>query len=169
MFLTGKIDGQLDINLLQEALEILTSRHESLRTSVHWENLDSPVQVVRKNAVIPFAFENNHAGSRDKLRSAADRPLFDLTDAPLSSLDLYEVEAGRYQFRWAFHHILADGWSAAIYLEDLIEIYGRLATSGDTNLGELPTLGDYRSHVAGRDVEPGSVELARAAVEHGGV
>ena len=32
----------------------LLDRHESLRTSYHWEGLEEPVQIVHKNIKIPF-------------------------------------------------------------------------------------------------------------------
>src|SRR5215204_5278240 len=50
------LKGKIDIEAFQNAWRQTIQRHEVLRTSVHWEKLDKPVQVVHKEVSFPFTF-----------------------------------------------------------------------------------------------------------------
>jgi hypothetical protein len=52
------LNGKINIEAFQNAWLQNIQRHEVLRTSVHWENLEKPVQVVHREAVLPFTFRD---------------------------------------------------------------------------------------------------------------
>src|SRR5262249_31547048 len=53
---------------------------------------------------------------------------FDLGQAPLMRLSVVELGGGRQRVSWTMHHLLLDGWSTAIVLDDLARIHQGLAT-----------------------------------------
>ena len=53
---------------------------------------------------------------------------FDLARPPLLRLALHRLKDDHYQFVWTSHHILIDGRSRQILLEELFAIYDALAT-----------------------------------------
>ena len=50
------LDGIINLEAFQAAWRQNIQRHQSLRTSVHWENLEKPVQVVHSKVPLPFTF-----------------------------------------------------------------------------------------------------------------
>ena len=52
------LKGKINLEAFQNAWRQNIQRHEVLRTSVHWENLEKPVQVVHKEVALPFTFHD---------------------------------------------------------------------------------------------------------------
>ena len=65
------LKGKINVEAFQNAWRQNIQRHEVLRTSVHWENLEKPVQVVHREALLPFTFhdwsENTEIEQKAKL------------------------------------------------------------------------------------------------------
>ncbi|WP_032632401.1 AMP-binding protein, partial [Pseudomonas syringae] len=81
-----------------EAMQTVIARHDILRTSVHWEGLETPVQVVWRHALLQV----------DTLSSAAGITL-NLGQAPLMRLICIESSSNeRVQATLLFHHIAMD-------------------------------------------------------------
>ena len=100
----------LDIHRLQTAIDQLIARHESLRT--HFENKDGHiVQVVNNSAVCTVEILKT-----DDIASFI-RP-FDLGIAPLLRVGVYENTV-----MIDMHHIITDGSSMPIFLQELNELY----------------------------------------------
>src|SRR5688572_26921508 len=52
------LKGEIDITAFQNAWQQTIYRHEVLRTSVHWEKLEKPVQVVHREVGFPFTLHD---------------------------------------------------------------------------------------------------------------
>src|SRR5688500_11483931 len=50
-----RLDGPLDVDALARAWSVVVARHGALRTSIVWDGLDEPVQVVHRNVEVPLA------------------------------------------------------------------------------------------------------------------
>ncbi|MEM7483554.1 MAG: condensation domain-containing protein, partial [Acidobacteriota bacterium] len=85
--------------------------------------------------------EVDRQGEADRLRtSEAARP-FDLARGPLLRTVLLHLGPAEHVFVATFHHIITDGWSTAIFLRELVDLY---AGDQDANLPPLPVqYGDY--------------------------
>ncbi len=120
----------VDAPALRRAWEAVTARHDVLRTSLRWENLESPVQDVHSDAAIRWA-EKDWRGSEgatqeQRLRAFLDaerRANFDLREAPLHQLTLLRLADDRYQLVWTWHHTIIDGRSSTIVLRDVFARY----------------------------------------------
>ena len=81
-----------------EALQVVIDRHDILRTSVHWDGLETPLQVVWRQARLQV--------DRHPVAGAAR---LELSQAPLLRLVREEAQAGRpVQATLLFHHIAMD-------------------------------------------------------------
>ena len=142
----------LDPAALRNAWEQVAERHAVLRTSFRWENVEEPVQQVHRRIEIPIAIEDwsdlSVAEQTRRLaeRLAADRERgFDLREAPLVRLALFRLAAQRWELLWTFPHILLDGRSFPIVLDEVFSLYDA-GRRGATIA--LPTPPPYRDHVA---------------------
>jgi hypothetical protein len=128
--LTCVLEGALDLVAFQEAWRVVTARHPALRTSFHWKDLECPVQVVHLRAEIPWFVEDWSARSADErerrwVKQAEEdrRRPFDVSTPPLMRCALSRIGHDTYRFRWSQHHLLLDGWSSAIVLDDVLAAY----------------------------------------------
>ncbi|MGH9668271.1 MAG: condensation domain-containing protein, partial [Bryobacteraceae bacterium] len=132
--------GQLCPDRFQQAWQALVDRQPVLRTSFHSQNLDKPRQVVHKQAMLPWTFEDwrtlPSGTRREQWREEveSDRKAgFRLDRAPLMRCRLVQTAEDEYLFRWTHHHLLLDGWCLSIVLRELFDLYGRL------DRGEVPS------------------------------
>ncbi|NTS40747.1 hypothetical protein HRG84_07490 [Flavisolibacter sp. BT320] len=146
------LKGKINLEAFQDAWRQNIQRHESLRTSVHWENLDKPVQVVHREVSLPFTFQDWSENSEQEqkirlqtlLKSDAEEAL-NLNKAPVLRIFLVKLSADKHFLLWDCHHILADGWSGSIILKDLLAFYE--ANCSGKNEPALPAIPSYKSYL----------------------
>ncbi|HKY26781.1 MAG TPA: condensation domain-containing protein, partial [Pyrinomonadaceae bacterium] len=127
------LHGDVKPQLLERAWQSVVSRHASLRTSFHWENLDKPLQAVMPEAQLPFEHhdwrELSEAGQEERLTTLLkeDRAHgFRLSEAPLMRLALIRLSKDLYRLIWTVHHIILDAWSASIVQNEVLSSYATL-------------------------------------------
>ncbi|MFE9746689.1 amino acid adenylation domain-containing protein [Saccharothrix saharensis] len=116
-----RLTGPLDVARLERALDALACRHDALRTTFDVVG-DEPVQVVAPHGTIPLRV----LPARDGGPSAADLGLdepFDLRRGPLSRAVLGPLGPDEHLLVLVQHHIVTDGWSVQVLLEELAELY----------------------------------------------
>lgn len=150
--LRGTLRGMLEVETYARAWQQVIDRHPALRTSVHWRDLEKPLQVVFREVHLPWAQEDWRAlpvaaqQARLEAYLAADRQRgFDLSQVPALRLALFQAAEDRWHFVWSCHHVLLDGWSGALVLEEVAACYEALR--GGTDAG-LPAARPYRDYVA---------------------
>ena len=140
-----RLEGALSPSLLRESWRAVIRRHPILRTSFHYERLDLPVQVVSDDAE-PEWQESDWRGTpaeeiEQRLNAMLDedrtRP-FELGRAPLMRLAVVRVADEAWWLVWSYHHLLLDGWSTYLVLDDVFGWYRELAA------GRLPERGAPR-------------------------
>ncbi|MFE9943147.1 non-ribosomal peptide synthase/polyketide synthase [Bacillus velezensis] len=115
------LEGRIDMNRLQSAFQSLIQRHESLQTGFEMIRGEL-VQVIKPQA--DFSIERYKAADEEveELFRNFVRP-FDLSQAPLLRAGLIELEQDRHVFMFDMHHIVSDGASMNIFVEELIQLY----------------------------------------------
>lgn len=116
-----RIEGKIDIEFFKEALGKLIDRHETLRTSFHIVN-GEPVQKINSEVKIPFTHVKVREEDIDDLINDYINP-FKLDNAPLFKIILFELQNDRYILLFDIHHIIADGISISIIINDLLSFY----------------------------------------------
>ena len=126
------LEGPLNVEDLVECWGAVAERHAPLRTSFVWERIEKPYQVVHRAAPMPVSrhdWRQRPAGEKARRLESlvnADRNMpFDLRKAPLMRLAVVALADREYRMIWTFHHVLLEGWSAAIVLTELWTLYGR--------------------------------------------
>ncbi|UHH06863.1 surfactin non-ribosomal peptide synthetase SrfAA [Bacillus subtilis] len=115
------LEGPLDIQKLERAFQGLIRRHESLRTSFVLEN-STPRQNIHDS--VDFNIEMIERGGRsDEAIMTSFVRTFDLAKAPLFRIGLLGLEENRHMLLFDMHHLISDGVSIGIMLEELARIY----------------------------------------------
>ncbi|MFV3291356.1 amino acid adenylation domain-containing protein, partial [Pseudomonas sp. NY11955] len=136
-----RLKGALDQAVLQQALDALVQRHESLRTrfasvegEFHQEILDHcplPLELVM------FDGEPDAASLSVAVDAALKQP-FDLLSGPLLRVTLLRVADQEHVLALSMHHIISDGWSSDVLVQEFIQLYTALAEGRQAELPALP-------------------------------
>ena len=141
------LEGELDREKLEQAWQKTIQKHGVLRTSVHWEDGEKPVQIIHRNAEMPMVFEDltdlNTASFNDKIKQVKSAISLDLSKAPVSEFHLFKQNRTRYIFIWSCHHLLLDGWSTALIIKDLFLNYGALVQKKQLPSNKIPYFKTY--------------------------
>jgi|GEM_PF-397272 len=116
-----KIEGELDTARLIEALRHVFGRHESLRTYFVLEDGEI-VQKISPDAVLDVQVIRISEEEADEARVRFVRP-FDLGLAPLFRAELLQFAVDRFTLLVDMHHAVADGFSMAVLLDELLQTY----------------------------------------------
>src|SRR5580658_1380082 len=144
------LDGPLDSEVLRAAAEALVQRHASLRAAFRHDNLSRPVQIVVPAMQVPWRsidlslLEEAAREQRWELLLLEDRAeRFDFAAAPLVRFTVVRLGAERHRLLFTNHHILMDGWSVPVVVQELLTLYAR---RGDGRA--LPRVTPYRDYLA---------------------
>ena len=125
-----RLRGALDLPALQRSFDALLARHDVLRT-VFVDSLQGPQQVVQ--ARLSLAIEPE-AADEAALKTLIDDEicgLFDLQQGPLLRVKLLQLAADDHVLVLTQHHIICDGASARIMVNDLVQLYACLLYTSD--------------------------------------
>ncbi|RKH54152.1 non-ribosomal peptide synthetase, partial [Corallococcus llansteffanensis] len=124
-----RLEGALDVALLERALREVVRRHEVLRTTFR-EDASGPVQVVSPEPVFSLERRELTGATPDEpwrvAREAAARP-FDLARGPLLRALLLTSGPNEHLLVVVVHHIVSDGWSMTLLVREVALLYGAFA------------------------------------------
>lgn len=127
------------------ALQEVITRHEALRSTV---SANGDMLLVYKH--IPAALEEqnivdltNQTTHLDNFIASQMEQLFDLEEGPLFRLYLHKLSTYHHYFTLVIHHIIGDGWSLGVILEDLSKIYNAKVKGEHLQLEEAPQISKY--------------------------
>jgi len=136
--------GRLDIQIFRRAWQHVLDRHDVLRASVHWQDLEKPYQIIDRNVTLPWREEDWSAISPEEQESRlilfldGDKKAgFDLTLAPLMRVALLKFSDREHHLVWSFHHLLLDGWSLMIVLNEVFRSYEAFCEGKHPNLASV--------------------------------
>ncbi len=143
MPLAFRLSGQLEVEALQWSLDEMVRRHEILRTT--FDVLDQePVQLIAATGNLELAVTDLStlppSVSEVKVEmlasEEAQRP-FDLVRGPLIRAMLVRLGTDEYVLLVTMHHIISDGWSQTILLNELGALYEAAVAGRTSPLPEL--------------------------------
>ncbi|MBV4490402.1 non-ribosomal peptide synthetase [Pseudomonas oryzicola] len=132
--------GRLDVAALQRSFETLIQRHEALRTSIG-EVEGQLIQVVHPNQPFQLARQALGAVAEQVLQAQVALEVqqpFDLVHGPLLRVKLFDLAADEHVLVLTLHHIVADGWSMPLLIDELVRLYEGYSQGREVALAELP-------------------------------
>lgn len=139
-----RLKGRLDMARFRSAWRLLLERHDVLRTIFQWTGVDEPLQLVLDRADSIIAEEDRTGADWQAIGKAIfdeeRRAPFDLRKAPLMRIRFMRIAEHEWLSFWTHHHLILDGWSQQILLEEFFAAYRGAA------LPPVPQ-GLFRNHV----------------------
>ncbi|WP_148711261.1 condensation domain-containing protein, partial [Pseudomonas aeruginosa] len=139
-----RLNGPLDRQALERAFASLVQRHETLRT-VFPRGADDSLAQAPLQRPLEVAFEDcsglPEAEQEARLREEAQRESlqpFDLCEGPLLRVRLIRLGEERHVLLLTLHHIVSDGWSMNVLIEEFSRFYSAYATGAEPGLPALP-------------------------------
>lgn len=125
-----RIDGPLDIAKLGESLSTILRRHEIMRTTFPFVD-GQPIQRVHPAEtlalqVFDISSEDNPEIAIERIVKTQRSLVSNLIDGPLCRFALIKVRTGEHLLVRVVHHMLWDGWSGKLFLDELSLIYRSL-------------------------------------------
>jgi amino acid adenylation domain-containing protein/non-ribosomal peptide synthase protein (TIGR01720 family) len=124
-----RVEGRLDMDLLQRAYQALVDRHGVLRTTFTRDYAERPLQIVWKEIRGHFHNQDISADplfSIESFRTADREKGFDLQAPSPMRLEVLDLGGRTYEFIWSHHHIIMDGWCTGILIREFFRIYNGL-------------------------------------------
>ena len=148
------VEGPLSEARVRETLRQLGRRHEALRTSFALQG-HGLVQVVHPEVNLALEHVQVSSGGDEAINDAIARFIrpFDLGQAPLIRMGLGGLADGRHLLLFDAPHIIFDGMSVAVFVEDFLRLYS----------GEVlpPPASSYHSYVEREQAYLQSADCAR--------
>ncbi len=152
------LEGELQLETLQAAWNVVIARHESLRTSIQFAKKSKPILVVSKQAdVVSSSADFRHESPEEQRKTCdifrrEDRSVgLDLTDVSVGRVTLLHLSPTSHKLFWACHHALLDGWSAAIVIEEVLAVCNSLLKGQSSDLPAPAPLKSYYQWLSSRD------------------
>ncbi|HKS10135.1 MAG TPA: amino acid adenylation domain-containing protein [Pyrinomonadaceae bacterium] len=139
-----RLRGPLNVAALEQSVNSIISRHEVLRTT--FAEIDGqPVQIVAPRLTLSIPVEDlsqlPDAERSERVKQIAARLRehpFDFVLGPLVGTALVRLTENEYHFWFLMHHIVSDGWSIGVILNELTTAYESFAAGRQPELPKLP-------------------------------
>lgn len=150
--IAADISGTLDVALLRDCAEQMLVRHPNLRASFFSRGIPRPVQIVPSRVELPWRVVAAAPEDVPALETGERRRPFDLEHGPAIRFLLIELPGTRWRLVLTAHHIVIDGWSLPVFVNEMMILY-----QAGGELSALPAAPrpyrDYIGWLASRDPE----------------
>ncbi|MGH4020308.1 MAG: amino acid adenylation domain-containing protein, partial [Pseudonocardiaceae bacterium] len=138
-----RLSGVLELDVLRSTLDALVSRHESLRTTFDTADGDG-VQIVAARGEIPLRMVDLSIMDPTERDPAVEQALaeelslpFNLRRGPLTRAVLVRLAEDDHVLLLSQHHIVTDGWSVGVLVDELAELYAAAVRRVPATLPQL--------------------------------
>lgn len=140
------INGNLNVEALRKSLDMIVVRHEALRTTFHSSGEYQQIAPSGKMDVPLVDFSALPETEKDnklaELLKSEARENFDL-EGSLTRVKLVKLKDDLHILIFVAHHIICDGWSFAVLLAELCELYSAEMSGAQANLSEAARFSDF--------------------------
>ncbi|HDR9680890.1 TPA: amino acid adenylation domain-containing protein, partial [Burkholderia stabilis] len=138
------LTGTLDAHALRLACDALIARHEALRTTFDEaqdgvaQTIHAPLRCPWRETDLEALPDAQRAARAETVATADEAEPFDLGTPPLVRAHLIRFDATHHWLALTVHHIVSDGWSSGVMLEELAAFYRAYASDKPVPLAPLP-------------------------------
>lgn len=147
-----KLTGSIHEDIFWQAWQKVIDDNTVLRTAFLWEGVKKPVQVVLKKCEVSYMQMDWQGLAEEEIETEYEKILrndrnmgFQLENAPLMRFALIQIKEGLYYFVWTFHHIIMDGWSLPLVIEQMLHNYRAIQHPNGTAAEEKKGL--YKNYI----------------------
>jgi amino acid adenylation domain-containing protein/non-ribosomal peptide synthase protein (TIGR01720 family) len=156
------IEGDIDIQIFEEIWNALIAKYDVLRTIFIYEEINKPKQVVLRERKIKIHFQDISAMPEsaqknyiNEFKEKDKKKKFNLSKDMLIRIAALKTKASSYKVIWSFHHILMDGWSLGIIINEFFSIYRGIKENRPLQLEEECPYFDYIKWLEKQNQEEG--------------
>lgn len=149
-----QLKGNLCVDSLKKAFLELIRRHDGMRTiiSPNGKNL-----LIFSSYELPIRFRDISHLSEDEQQCFFKKHVkeignyhFNLSQGPLYVMELIKINNMLHEISFTGHHIIFDGWSIGLMLEELSELYSKSVQNLESDLPTPDLLGEYSAELINR-------------------
>ncbi|MBN2535365.1 MAG: amino acid adenylation domain-containing protein [Spirochaetales bacterium] len=137
-----KLKGELNIHALSGSIQAIIDRHEILRTTFDTIN-DTPSQIIHDTFKINIPFidlSTDNSGDingkiADIKMNEAKKP-FNLITGPVIRAMLIFINSDEHILLFSIHHMVSDGWSAGLFVQEISSFYRKIETNKKDEIGK---------------------------------
>ncbi|PHM06521.1 non-ribosomal peptide synthetase [Nostoc sp. 'Peltigera malacea cyanobiont' DB3992] len=137
------LTGSLKLAALEQTFNEIVQRHEALRTTIVVQT-GQPVQVINPTLTIPLPIidlrqlpqAEREIQARRLTTQEAQRP-FNLSTDSLLQVKLLWLDETQYILLLTMHHIVSDGWSIGVLIQEIAALYTAFASNQPSPLPKL--------------------------------
>lgn len=150
--IAADISGDLDVALLRDCAERMLVRHPNLRASFFSRGIARPVQIVPSRVELPWRLVAATPEDVPALETRERQRPFDLERGPAIRFLLIELPGARWRLVLTAHHIVIDGWSLPVFVNEMMILYQAGGDPSALPVAPRPYR-DYIGWLASRDPE----------------
>jgi amino acid adenylation domain-containing protein len=137
------LTGSLNLAALEQTFNEIVRRHEALRTTFVIQS-GQPVQIINSTLKIPLPVidlrqlpqAEREIQARQFTNQQAQRP-FNLSTDSLLQVKLLRLDETQYILLLNMHHIVSDGWSIGVLIQEIAALYTAFANNQPSPLPKL--------------------------------
>ena len=154
---TAGVRGRLTLENLQRAWNDTVAAHHPLRASYVWETTAQPLQAIRDVVSSEVTFvdlqgidKDEQRISLEKILGAERKAVTDLKSAPLARIAVARLRKNEYSFVFTYHHIILDGWSMYLLLDEVSIRYHDDCNDSNTRFADRPQFEEFVNWIEGQ-------------------
>ena len=139
-----KLKGPLNVTALNQSFNEILDRQAALRTTFTAMS-GQPVQKISPSLTLALPVidlrsfpETSREAEAQRLATQEAQQPFDLTAGPLLRVTLLQLAEAEYTMLLTVHHIVADGWSMGVFVQELTALYRAFSSGQPSPLTPLP-------------------------------
>lgn len=133
----------IDKNKFKKVWQLILKKHPSLRLRFSWDN--ELIQIIDEYQKLDFRYINlksysvvsfNYESQLEDIIHRDRREYYDLQKGNLIRIYLIKVSENNYTCMCSVHHIILDGWSCSVLIDNMHEVYLQLLQNYQPQISE---------------------------------
>jgi len=139
-----RLKGTFNPGAMEQAFASLVARHETLRTVFQRQADERLLQVAADTSLTVDQVDLSHLAPDERAQAVNDAATrqsllaFDLERGPLLRVQLLKLDAQEHVLLLTLHHIVSDGWSMNVLIDEFIRCYDAHERHETPRLQALP-------------------------------
>jgi amino acid adenylation domain-containing protein/non-ribosomal peptide synthase protein (TIGR01720 family) len=147
----------LNIEAFTKSWNLIVKQHSILRSAFYYEELSIPLQVVFNEINLPIEIlDYSDLGGNDLSKALSEFRIkdhhkgFRFDKSPLIRITLIKTQENHHMV-WTWHHILFDGWSIPVMMDEFLNSYESFYNSQQPIVKEVDNFEEYIQYLNSKD------------------